>query len=46
MKILVGFLLLYLIMPYFGIFTFSEFEKSLFGDIEQYMKISFNYNIR
>ncbi len=45
MKIIFGFLSLYLIMPYLGLFTFSEHEKNLFGDIDNYFIVSYTIHL-
>lgn len=40
MKIILGFLFLYLFLPYVGLYTFSENERNLFGEVDVYLKVS------
>lgn len=40
MKLLFGFLILYLLLPFVGLFTFSPHQANLYGDIDLSMKVS------
>jgi len=45
MKILLGFLVLYLVLPYFGLFTFTNHEENLYGGISDYFVISYSIHL-
>ncbi|RLQ15604.1 hypothetical protein [Vibrio sp. SBT000027] len=40
MKVLFGFILLYLWLPFVGLFNFSQHQINLYGDIDNYIKVS------
>ena len=40
MKVLFGFILLYLWLPFIGLFNFSQHQIKLYGDVDNYIKIS------
>jgi len=45
MKILLGFLILYLILPYFGLFTFTNHQENLYGAIDDYFITSYTIHL-
>jgi hypothetical protein len=45
MKVILGFLILYLFLPYIGIFTFNQHEQNIFGTVSEYFKISYTIHL-
>ena len=45
MKIILGFLILYLIMPYFGLWTFTNHQLNLYGNIDNCLIRSYSIHL-